>query len=332
MLAGYEAAHLFAEPVLSGGGGSSRGIVSWYSAYDGPIVEVDAIDEIARKPIAQKLSARLDAVIPALRDPEIGQGMASWLNVAPPSGILSVGGEPVLVDWGFLPAGWTENPASRTAHFATTLGRFAPRLAPPPTAVPAIVTSAGRTEDNGDALGSGRSAADFRSTDTAHLASDGGTGASRIDYGDARRTNPRPPKGIAAPAHSARPWLTPLVACAIAAAVLLVLLIPGVLVYPGGGDQAERDRLEEQRLRSSNESLEARLNALQAQSHDRVCRPGDGVVPDPGAPPTSPPDKRSSADRPDNAGNKEATVFAEPPSTEPSAGPLRPAIPAPDFS
>src|SRR5262249_16180506 len=75
-----------------------------------------------------------------LRDPMIGPAVSSWLNLSSPSDILSIGGEPVLVDWGFLPKAISAtDPAQLSQHFARTLGRyFSPTVALPPIHVPPI--------------------------------------------------------------------------------------------------------------------------------------------------------------------------------------------------
>lgn len=82
----------------------------------------------------------------------------------------------------------------------------------------------------------------------------------------------------------ARPgaWRAPLIACGAALAILAVLLIPGVLVYPSAPARSLADDVEAQRLRSSNDSLEAQLKALEAGARSRDCRPADEALPVPG--------------------------------------------------
>jgi len=269
-LVGRDVASLFAEPVLPPGAEPHGAAISWYGAHEGAVAELDAIDEIARRPLARKLSARLEALSPALRDREIGPIVATWLNLASPANILSVGGEPVLVNWGFLPRGLAGDLAQLAAHFGRTLGRFAPKMATPPVEAPAL----------------GAAGAPEHEPDSASLSAPQG-----FENAAASRARPLAAGGNApasgnegAKAAAARPWLAPLVAAAIAALALLVLHLPGVLVYPSGG-RSPRDRLEEEQLRSSNESLEAQLNVLQAAAADRVCRQGDPVMaPAPGLP------------------------------------------------
>jgi hypothetical protein len=280
-VAGREAAALFSEPVLPRGAKGLGSAVSWYSSREGHVVELDAIDEVARKPIVDRLARRLDALAPALADPEIGATLSTWLNIPSSKDILAIGGEPVLVNWGFLPRDVALKPDHRRQHFARTLGRFAPQLGVPPAEVPAKGQSE-LTEPSGEETGF-EPTSGLLATQTA--IADGTTGS-------AAGTPPPPPNNSPAdgggmpprsagdpPAEStrSRPWLAPLVATALAAMVLLFLLYPGVLVYPGGSSGA-REAFELERLRTSNQSLDDQLKAYQDAVRDRVCRPGDSIL------------------------------------------------------
>ncbi|SMF66251.1 Trypsin-like peptidase domain-containing protein [Tistlia consotensis] len=67
-----------------------------------------------------------------------------------------------------------------------------------------------------------------------------------------------------------RPWLAPAVACAVAAALLLLLLVPGVLLYPGEtAGLADRQLADMQR--ETNRSLEERIGQLQGLADGAVC-------------------------------------------------------------
>jgi len=278
-LAGRDAAALFAEPVLPSGMTGASTTISWYCSRDGGVVELETIDDIARKPIIEKLSARLAALEPALRDPEVGPALGTWLNIFSPSDILSVGGEPVLVDWGFLPAGVGADLAARDAHFARTLGRFAPALNLPPVeaARPAAVSDGAsrRTEEETS-----------RVMPTSIAEPPPGSPPPQPPGAEVQSASPPPPPG---PPPATRPWLAPLVASVVAAVTLMILLLPGVLRFPSG-DSAQREAEALQRLHTVNESLESQLNALQNIGRDRVCRVGDPViqVPDPAKPGTPP--------------------------------------------
>jgi S1-C subfamily serine protease len=257
-LAGREAASLFAEPVLPHKAAELGATVSWYCAYEGAAQSLNDIDGVGQRPVAQKLTQRLEALGPALRDPVIGQAIASWLNLSSASDILSVGGEPVLINWGFLPKSIVLDDAGQLSqHFARTLGRyFSPTAAVPPVNVPAMQMA----------------------TPPVPPATEGDT--TPVAETVAPSYVPPPPIPVEVTSRY-RPWLAPAVATAIAAAALLILLLPGVLVYPASS-RGERDTFEEQRLHASNDSLEAQVKAMQGLSQQKLCRLQDSPIPVPG--------------------------------------------------
>ncbi len=288
-LAGREAASLFAEPVLPGGGARIATTISWYCAFEGAVIALDSIDEIAHRPVAEKLAARLQALSPALRDRGIGAALGTWLNIAAPSDIISVGGEPIFVDWGFLPAGVADEPLARNDHFARTLGRFAPSLSLPPVeaSTPVEAQAPPDRDEITKVLQPPPSPIPEKPavTDPApHM------GAS-----------PPPPPLVPPPVQAASggpgPWLAPLIACGIAVIGLIILLLPGVLKFPAKG-AADHEALEFERLHASNESLEVQLKALQTVAHERVCRAGDPLVQVPGVGPGDSPSKMELLPRP----------------------------------
>ncbi|ARN81127.1 hypothetical protein DSM21852_03080 [Methylocystis bryophila] len=253
-LCGREAATLFAEPVLPRGGAEPATAISWYGPFEGRPTTLDAIDAVAKKPTVDRLTQRLNALAPALGDPEFAPMLAAALAVDSIKDVLAVGGEPLIVNWGLLPQDAAQQPARRLAHFSDTLGRYAPALIPlvaqtlglappPPTAAPPPPSP------------------------------------PPPPFAPPRRAAPTAPRGLPPPG-----WRTPLVAAAIAGAVLLVLLLPGVLRYPDLGDRAARDAFETERLRKSNDSLEAQLKALRKAQEERSCR-ADGMLQVPGLPP-----------------------------------------------
>ncbi|HEX4411069.1 MAG TPA: trypsin-like peptidase domain-containing protein [Xanthobacteraceae bacterium] len=270
-LAGPDAASLFAEPVLPRGTFTPGAAISWYSSHEGATTELDAIDEVARKAVVERLTQRLEALSPALADPEVGPALSTWLNIASAKDILSVGGEPVLVDWGFLPGTNPPSIEERTQHFARTLGRFTSRLPLPPVDIPETAT--------GPAIASAPASAPIPPAAAPALSMASSNSGSRL------------PPGSAGPAFSSdgpppdrdrrfRPWLAPLIATIAAAIVLLILCLPGILIYPALTN-SERDAFEARRLRASNDSLEDQLKALQNATPERVCRAPDPFVPVP---------------------------------------------------
>ena len=73
-----------------------------------------------------------------------------------------------------------------------------------------------------------------------------------------------------------RPWLPVLIATILAAIVLAVLLIPGVLLYPEPDTTAEDRQSMLTLQRESNRSLEERIATLQALSEEDICVAEDG--------------------------------------------------------
>src|SRR5690606_37048004 len=69
-----------------------------------------------------------------LNDLEDGPLLAAALHVggAVKGDIWVVDGQPVILNWGMLPEGVGLDQESRSAHFASTLGRFLPLSAAPP--------------------------------------------------------------------------------------------------------------------------------------------------------------------------------------------------------
>jgi len=293
--AGAEAASLFAEPQLPRGATGDAGTLSWYSSWQGRATAVDALDDGTRRSVAQKLTERLRMLAPALADETHGPALTTWLNVGSRDDILSVGGEPVLVNWGSAPAHVTTRD-QRAEHYAGTLGLYAPQLPVPAGDVPAIGQSPSIDARTAAASGGARiaSAQPVEAASSAAARAGSGLAASSVAVPLGAAHLPPPPvaaipAGTAALPPPERRARAPWIAAGLAAAALLFLSLPGVLVYPTRPvDTSARDAFEEQRLRASNESLELQLKALQDAASANVCRPANFVLPVPGLLPAQP--------------------------------------------
>ncbi|WP_026606809.1 S1 family peptidase [Methylocapsa acidiphila] len=282
---GRDAAELFAEPMLPRGSPGSAAI-SWYGPLEGRPVEIDSIDAVARKPVADMLSRRLEALASAFADAQLEPLILACLNVASSRDVVAVGGEPILVNWGYLPQDIADDPARRLEHFSRTLGRFAPKLIPLAAAGLGVSSSEAAPEAAPQPPATA-STAPQAETPAAPLLARKATTPAPIEFNQLET----------APAGRA-----PLVAAAIAAVLLLVLLLPGVLAYPHFGDQAARDEFEAQRLRASNESLEAQLKALRKADETGVCRADNSApVPEMGDPSKPAPNMELLPKPPDKA-------------------------------
>lgn len=262
-LSGRAAASLFAEPVLSRASDDNPdGAITWYSGLDGTITDYDALDELQRAAVSQKLVERVRALKPTIDDSRIGKAVATWLNVPSSSSLLSVGGEPVLVDWGFLSAA----PDVPIGGVLAQITGSAWPLAGPMPAVEGLTDMADdpSPSEPPPAKPSAQPAAaanpaDQRAAPSAAVPVNAGAGGG----------SPR------------KPWLVPAIAAAVAAAILLILLIPGVLVYPADTTVAAATAFEKDRLKASIDSLEAQLKVLQEEDAAGQCRPADARVPVP---------------------------------------------------
>jgi hypothetical protein len=120
--AGRDVANLFAEPV-SGGEDAS---ISWYAEIGGEPVALKQLDAEAGQLPRKRLRELLQALDPLLGDAELGPLLSAALWVASPEDIVSVGGQPVLTGWGFLPNAVAASSDARRRHFAATIGNYAP--------------------------------------------------------------------------------------------------------------------------------------------------------------------------------------------------------------
>lgn len=270
---GADMAQFFAEPSISRSNGASEAVARWYSESEGPAVSFAALDSASRTAAATQLASYLSRLEPLLRDPATSDLVGAGLHIPSMSDVMMVGGRPVLVNWGFLPEDVAAIPARRETHFRTTLGQFLPGVA-----VPAFAAAGGTGARAAVATGPALAAAASSAAPTAALAE------------------------TAVIARRDRPWLPVAIATAVALICLVVLLIPGVLVYP---DQGAPTAAEVATRREANRSLEEQIEKLRKQLAEAVCTPqnpaGLPSEPKPAAPPAgkvpaeSSPPKREGA-------------------------------------
>jgi len=265
---GTDVAMLFAQPTVKSS--PENTVVSWYAGADGSPRPLANFDEIGQRPFAEILRARLAQLLPIMADPAIGATVGSALNIRSFQDIYVVGRDVVIVNWGMLPRDVASSETAREAHFRATLGRFAPSGFPTPpfdpkdgraftdaTARQLLVTTARETAE-------ARDRAIAAANVQAGKAASGAAAAVAVPVVVAKRR---------------RPWLAPLLASVLAAAVLVALLIPGVLeratiVSP---DQALIDQ-QRRILQDVNRSLEQQLAGLKTKSAELVCRALPGAT------------------------------------------------------
>jgi S1-C subfamily serine protease len=255
---GADVAMLFAQPTVKSN--PENTVVSWYAAADGSPRPLADFDEIGQRPFAQILRSRLARLVPIIADPAIGATVGGALNIRSFQDIYVVGRDPVIVNWGMLPRDIASSETAREAHFRNTLGSFTPSGFP----TPPFDFKDGRAFT--DAVARQLQAAEARATAEAR---DKAQAAMAVQ---ASKT-----AGEVTMAKKHRPWITPLVASALAAAVLAVLLIPGVLQHAIPPDQG---LIDQQRLivQNVNRSLEQQIGELKRESAKLVCRAPPGAT------------------------------------------------------
>lgn len=254
---GADVATLFGQPTVKSN--PENTIVSWYAAAEGSPRPLADFDEIGQRPFAQILRSRLARLVPILADPAIGATVGGALNIRSFQDIYVVGRDPVIVNWGILPREIASSEAAREAHFRNTLGLFAPSGFP----TPPFDFKDGRAFT--DAIARQLQATETRAT------------AEARDKAQAATVQASKTVGENTVAKQHRPWIAPLVAAVLAAAVLVVLLIPGVLQHANSPDQA---LIDQQRLivQDVNRSLEQQTTELKRESDKLVCRAPPGAI------------------------------------------------------
>ena len=231
---GADVANLFAEPSISRGNGAAESVARWHTDADGAAISYAALEPAGRTAASAQLTALLSRLEPSLRDPATAGLIGSALYIPSMADVMLVGGRPVIVNWGFLPSDIANSATRRDSHFRSTLGQFVPGIGAP----------------------------EF---DTGRLAAAAAPAAATAAAAAA--------PVAAAPvvvAATSRPWLGLAIANGIALLVLAILLLPGVLEYPGASASADDLDLR----RQMNRSLEEQIDRLKRQLQQAaVCTP-----------------------------------------------------------
>ncbi|MQX45713.1 hypothetical protein [Sinorhizobium medicae] len=123
-LCGEGASRVFAEPNVKRQDGGDLLNVAWFGSYDDDPKELAAVDRAKLSRVEEDLVQRLEALRPALRDPEIGDTVSAMLNVYDDNFVMAVGEHAVLTNWGALPSPVTVSEAAYAGHIDGTIGRF----------------------------------------------------------------------------------------------------------------------------------------------------------------------------------------------------------------
>ena len=91
---------LFAEPVVTWPSPQAPGSVSWYTEEAGPAEKLADLEPSARELLKGRLREWLQQLQPLLDDAGTGPLLRRALSLGHEGGIMSVGGAPVLTEWG----------------------------------------------------------------------------------------------------------------------------------------------------------------------------------------------------------------------------------------
>lgn len=232
---GRDIANLFAEPVLSADGSS----ISWYAEVPGDPQPLVSLDPEKRRTPEALLRTELSKLAPFLADPETGQLLSAALYVTSVNDFLVVDGIPLITNWGLIPeAVRPQDPTALAAHFAETSGRFASFPAPP--------------------LGAATHASDSPRMPAVPESS------TDIVW------SPLPEATATAGNRPWHAWRAPVIAVAVAAALLLFLSWPHVLRAWYGSDYSAAL----QRAKELNDVLSQKIAEVEKGLDDAVCQSG----------------------------------------------------------
>jgi S1-C subfamily serine protease len=276
-----DALTLFARPSVTRSNGVNPGQVVWYGPASGVLIPFASLPADQREKVAAEVSRGLERLRPLMNDRHVGSLFDAWVNIPSiENDLFLVNDRPIITNWGLVPASIAHSAESREMHFRQGMGRFLP----PGTGVPLFESPA--SPASGELPEGARSAAE----QTIEPLVDKPAGVAALP---AAATSDRPDPAV--PVQ--RPWLPVAIASAVAAALLLFLWIPGVLIYPNSAT-ARRDPIDPNLIAQTRETLEQRARELEATLRQATCvEPGSGATPS-GAPVSNAP--RPGATTPDN--------------------------------
>ena len=123
-LCGDGASRLFAEPNVKAQEDGQALNIAWFASYNDEPRELEVLDRARHARVTEDLARRIDALRPALADPEVGEAVAAMLNVYDHRSIVAVGEHAVLTNWGAVPETATTSQGNFAKHSATTVGPF----------------------------------------------------------------------------------------------------------------------------------------------------------------------------------------------------------------
>ncbi|MCD2176112.1 hypothetical protein [Rhizobium sp. C4] len=123
-LCGEGMSRLFAEPTIKPQDGGKVLNIAWFGSYDDDTRDIETLDRVRNVRLVEELTRRIEALRPALADPQIGEAVAVMLNIYNRQSIVAVGDQPVILNWGSLPESATLSSAAYAKHTEATIGPF----------------------------------------------------------------------------------------------------------------------------------------------------------------------------------------------------------------
>ena len=236
-----DAASFLARPEITRGNGETTTSIAWHVSQAGLLRSWSDLDQTERVRVGAAIARTMDQLRAGYDDPRLGGWLQSCLHV--PSledSVILIGDRPYLVNWGLLPEEIASDPVALSQHQARTLGVFGHPSAAPGAAAAATGVAAAAT------------------------ASQAAMAAAAPGPVPVAAAAPAPAPAVLA----ASPLRPVLIATAIAALLLLVLLLPGVLLH----DARLRPSVEAAVRTEANQALRQRIQDLQRDLESRVCR------------------------------------------------------------
>ena len=278
---------LFAEPLRNPGNDTAPGSISWYSEYPGEPQPLSKLTEGARREAEARLSTKLAMIAPLLTNPDVGPLLGQAMYVRDRGGIQVIDGEPVLTNWGMLPANLPLTDEARNSHFAETLGRYLGLSKAPSISAVEVADKRRSMAPLGGAAAAGAVAA----AGVAAAASMPDKGqdvpnATSTIANEVEQNKPTPPPAMAAAARVQWPswvfWLPGVVLILVLGTLIFWLLLPGNRIFMDQQESriANFDGRSADILSEGNRALAERADQLRAALDSAMCSPeGDLVLP-----------------------------------------------------
>jgi len=263
-------ASFFARPEVIRGNGQSTTTVAWYSTQPGDARRWRELDDTTKAFVSDQVRLILAALRPLLTHKDVGGYLQRWLNLTDyQDNLYVVANRPVIVNWGLLPTEAVDDQDLRRTLFAGNLGRFADWLEFVPFLQSERIEL--RSVDAAPVPGTAQSG-------PGHTSAGAAAAAASPNFTDQTGGNTstlhEPETTERGPLAAAACWIPLAVLCGAALLVCLVLLWPGVLIYPAAPAISDSD------LAGAEDVLRRRIADLQTTLTADSCRLTDASTAD----------------------------------------------------